>query len=105
MNHGGRGIEKITTLCESSGLQKPVFDASLGGLQIEFHAQSLKMGEKTSEKIISTLLLKPESTIAEMAEQIGVSSRSIERNLQNLQKDKKLERIGSAKGGYWKVNQ
>ena len=25
------------------------------------------------------------------------------RNLQNLQKAKKIERIGSAKGGYWKV--
>ena len=95
----GRGIEKIIRLCSDSGLSKPVFDIRFGGLQVEFIAES----EKTSEKIIQLIKIKPFATIAEMAEQIGISERSIERNLQKMQNEHKLERIGPDKGGYWKV--
>ncbi len=34
---------------------------------------------------------------------IGVTERSIERNIQKLQKEGKLKRIGIAKGGHWQV--
>ena len=42
-------------------------------------------------------------TISEMSEKIGVSQRSIERNIEKLQKEGRIERIGPAKGGYWQV--
>jgi len=103
----GRGIEKIIDLCVSVGLPKPVFDTRFGGLQIECVPNPENEGSKTSGKmsgkIISTLIKNPDATIPEMAEQIGISQRSIERNLQNLQKAKKIERVGPANGGYWKV--
>ena len=35
---------------------------------------------------------------------VGVTERSIERNIQKLQKENILERVGPAKGGYWKVS-
>jgi predicted HTH transcriptional regulator len=54
-------------------------------------------------KIIQIIIINSEITIPEMAEQIGISERSIERNLRNLQKNKKIERIGPAKGGHWRV--
>jgi ATP-dependent DNA helicase RecG len=38
-----------------------------------------------------------------MASIIKVTERSIERNIQVLQKRNIIKRIGSAKGGYWKV--
>lgn len=102
----GRGIEKIIDLCDSSGLPQPVFYIGFGGLQLEFIPNlevTEKVMEKTSEKIIQLLVLMSDVTIAELAEQIGISERSIERNLQNLQKSKKILRIGPDKGGYWKV--
>jgi len=34
---------------------------------------------------------------------IGNTTRAIERNLQKLQKDGRLRRIGAAKGGHWEV--
>jgi len=58
---------------------------------------------KMSVKIIQMLILNSEVTIPEMAEQIGISERSIERNLRILQKNKKIERVGPDKGGYWKM--
>jgi len=42
-------------------------------------------------------------TIPELAEKVAVTERSVERNLQSLQKEGLIERVGPAKGGYWKV--
>ncbi len=64
---------------------------------------SEKVSEKTSEKIIHALDLNHTMTIAELAKTLGLSTRSIERNLQKLQKEGRLRRIGPARGGYWEV--
>lgn len=49
------------------------------------------------------MLDNPEITIPELAATIGITERSIERNIQNLQKENKIQRVGSAKGGCWEV--
>jgi len=64
---------------------------------------SEKTSEKTSEKIVAALGQNNLLTIAELAKQIGVTSRSIERNLQKLQEKGRLRRVGPAKGGHWEV--
>jgi Fic family protein len=64
---------------------------------------SEKVSEKTSEKIIRLIAERNDITIAELAALIGVSSRSIERNLKLLQNEGLLARIGPAKGGKWKI--
>ena len=38
-----------------------------------------------------------------MARIIEVSTRSIERNLEALQTQNKIKRIGPAKGGHWQI--
>lgn len=68
-----------------------------------------KMSEKTSEKtashILSVLAMHPKATIADLAQVIGVSDRTIERNLNRLQKRNLLRRVGPDKGGHWEVVQ
>lgn len=64
---------------------------------------SEKMSEKTSEKIVAALLQDSALTISELAEQLELSTRSIERHLQKLQDKGRLRRIGPAKGGHWEV--
>ncbi len=59
--------------------------------------------EKTSEKIVELIKANPEITIQELASVIRVSRRSIERNIQKLQKENILKRIGADKGGRWEV--
>lgn len=99
--------EYIKWICGFAGLPQPIFDLSFGGLQIEFvltpENAEIETSVKTSVKIIQLLILNSDLTIPEMAEQIGISERSIQRNLQKLQKDHKIERIGPDKGGYWSV--
>ncbi len=63
-----------------------------------------KTSEKTSEKILVLIAENPLLTIAELAELIGVTERSIERNLKKLQTEQRLSRNGPAKGGYWVVH-
>ncbi len=58
---------------------------------------------KTSGKILALLRDNPLLTIPELALSIGVTERSIERNLKKLQAESRLSRIGPAKGGHWKV--
>jgi DeoR/GlpR family transcriptional regulator of sugar metabolism len=42
-------------------------------------------------------------TIPDLAQLIGVTQRSIERNIRKLQEQKRLRRIGPAKGGHWEL--
>jgi len=62
-----------------------------------------KTSGKTSGKILELIESNKNITIPEIAAIIGVTERSIERNIQNLQREKKLKRVGSAKGGYWEI--
>lgn len=62
---------------------------------------------KTSGKIIDAVRKDPQITIPELAKLIGVTERSIDRNISNLQSEsggkRRLRRVGPAKGGYWEV--
>ena len=64
---------------------------------------SVKTSVKTSEKILVLVQDNPLITIAELARSIGVTERSIERNLKKLQAEQRLSRNGPANGGYWNV--
>ena len=59
--------------------------------------------EKTSEKIIKLIKNNPKITIDELADHLGRSTRAVEMQLQKLKEQKKIERIGPDKGGYWQL--
>ncbi len=58
---------------------------------------------KTEKKVIGLLIRKPSIKSAELAETIGVTKRTIERSLKNLQEKKMIERLGSKRDGNWIV--
>ncbi len=64
---------------------------------------SEKVSGKTSEKILRLAGANQYITISELAESIGVTTRSIERNIKILQAQGRLKRIGPAKGGRWDI--
>ena len=59
--------------------------------------------EKTREKILAIIKETPEITIKELAELTELTVKGIEWNIQQLKKNRLLERIGSTKDGYWKI--
>ena len=63
-----------------------------------------KCRAKCRGKILAAVRSNPAVTIPELAELTGVSSRTIERNLQKLREQAPLRRIGPAKGGHWETS-
>ena len=62
-----------------------------------------KTSGKTSGKILAAFLQDVNLTIPELASLIGVTERSIERNIKKLQEQGRLHRVGAARGGHWVV--
>lgn len=60
--------------------------------------------QKTEDRIIELLLENPMHTTKTLAEAIGISDKGIEKQLSKLKSQGRIERIGSTKGGSWKVN-
>lgn len=58
---------------------------------------------KTSDKILTAIREKTTVTIPELADRVGITQRSIERNLQKLQQEGVLKRVGGRKLGYWEI--
>ncbi|MCC7230623.1 MAG: putative DNA binding domain-containing protein [Fimbriimonadaceae bacterium] len=63
----------------------------------------VKMSGETSVNILNAVKENPNITIPQLAEHIGVTSRTIERNLQRLQENGRIKRVGPDKGGHWEV--
>ena len=58
---------------------------------------------KSREKIVALLSEDGKLSAASLAEKIGISAKAVEKHLANLKINGIIERIGPAKGGYWKV--
>ena len=112
--------------CTNARLPEPAFKYDANGLMVEFKGKpvvapekiagetresggetsvkvSVKVSVKTSVKILELMKGNPEITMPELASIVGVSKRSIERNIQKLQNENLLKRVGADKGGHWEV--
>lgn len=58
---------------------------------------------KSRDKIVALLSENGKLSATALADKIGISAKSVEKHLANLKADGTIERIGPAKGGYWKV--
>ena len=62
--------------------------------------------EKIKSRDIIISLLKKDGTLntTSLASQIGITAKAVEKHLSKLKSEGIIERIGSNKTGYWKVN-
>ena len=58
---------------------------------------------KASAAILGICRERPSVTIPELAERIGITERSIQRNVRSLQQAGLLRRVGGRKEGHWDV--
>jgi predicted HTH transcriptional regulator len=72
-------------------------------LRKEFGKNSGKTSGKTSGKILDLMRGDSQITIPEIAQDIGITERSVERSIQKMQREDLIKRIGPAKGGHWEV--
>ncbi|WP_343552799.1 Fic family protein [Pantoea sp.] len=86
-------VEGIASQASTTGIPSPEMSVEM----------SVKKVTATAQNLLSALKASPELTIIGLAELLQVSTRTVERNLKILQSQGQLERVGSAKGGYWRV--
>ena len=59
---------------------------------------------RNTEEIVAWMFLEPEITMEEIAQRIDKSQSTVEKTIKKLREDEILERVGSTKTGYWKIN-
>ena len=117
----GRGVEKICNALKKERQPMPEYTVHSGDIMIKFTGREdsvvrsrTKEPDKTSEKsydrltdnerkILELLIRTPESTGTQMAETLSVSRVSISKYLKSLKEKGLIERVGSDRKGYWKV--
>jgi ATP-dependent DNA helicase RecG len=111
IEHLGSGVPRILEKYD-----REVFHISANYVRITFayepdfgsekttQKSSEKGSEKTSDKIVNLMNQNREITIEEMSNKIGITDRAIEKQIANLKKNGKIDRIGADKGGHWQVN-
>ena len=65
--------------------------------------ESREKTAKSREKIIALLSEDSKLSAAALAKKIGISAKAVEKHLSNLKAEGIIERIGAAKGGFWRV--
>ena len=110
----GRGIEKIYEALEKENLPKPKYIINPTDIMIKFTAADSfieKVTEKVTEKltkreqdILKFLKNTPEITMPQLAENLGMSRKSIAKYIKGLKDKQIIERVGSDRKGYWKIN-
>ena len=107
----GRGTLKIIDECFKYGNPAPLFKYYYSDFMLEIRANKIlnksdkneKVSEKMSEKIIRYISENAHITIAELSSNIGVTGRTIERNINKLQKENRLKRSGGDRAGKWEI--
>ena len=98
----GTKLKSSGTKPESSGTQ-----LKSSGTKPESSGTQLKSSgtrQKTSDKIIEMIKKDPQITAPQIAMELGISTRGVEKNLRQLRETGTLKRVGSPTfGGYWEI--
>ena len=114
----GRGIEKICSACKKDGVPQPEYTINPGDIMVKFTAPGdriVKVAERVTDRVTDRvteneraviLLLEedPGYTMQQLAKRLSVSRKSIASRLKKLKEKGVIERVGSDRSGYWKVN-
>ena len=108
----GTGIKRVQKLLAEHGLPPPSFKIVQSGFYVKVMG-SIKTTQETTqeatqettqERIIELLRANPKSSRKLLAEILtNVSEDGVKYHLNKLSKANRIVRVGSTKGGYWKV--
>ena len=105
----GSGLNKINQMFNKQSIKFNIEKHNNGTRIVLSKSQNLskkgseKSSEKSSEKILRLLKKDSKLSARQLAVFLEISDRAVEKNISNLKASGKLTRIGSAKGGRWKV--
>lgn len=116
IEHWGRGIEKICKACDELGASRPEYELLGNGLRVRFQALQSALLDKQSatkrqsanhgalnERIIALIKDDPRITQEQLAKELGVGRRTIQREMALLRSAGRIERISGKNNGHWQV--
>ncbi|PIP40917.1 MAG: hypothetical protein COX19_04690 [Desulfobacterales bacterium CG23_combo_of_CG06-09_8_20_14_all_51_8] len=91
-----------------------MFEEVFNGFRVTLFKEKIRVTDKVTDKvtdnltenqnwIVRLMIDNPRITTRELADNIHISQRKIKENLSKLKERGIVQRIGAAKGGYWKV--
>lgn len=119
----GTGIKRMFSSCKEYGIREPelleigdsfrvnlyrpsyndIHQSSSKSSPKSSPKSSLKDVNQTQQKIIEMILLNRKMTQTAMAEELGITSRAVKKSIKELNEKGILQRVGSARSGYWEV--
>lgn len=115
----GRGIEKICSVCKADGTPLPQYIVNPRDIMIQFtaakdrivHSVTTKVTDKVTDnlddkslQILKLLEEDPGYTAVILAEKLSLSRKTISERIKKLRNSNIIERVGSDRKGYWKIN-
>ena len=111
----GEGVNRIYEEMEKAGLPAPEFRqtdfimrATIRKVEINHELRQKNVPENVPEKskrnILDDIRKNPHLTLTDLAEKYSVDIKTIKRDIGVLKQKGCIVRIGSDKGGYWKIN-
>ena len=109
----GSGIKKIYSLCEDEKV-KVFYENHENDFMIGFSRKEIGINEEEKSKdnknldereikLLELIKENPYITNEELGHKFNVAPRTIARNISNLKNKDLIRRVGSNKGGYWKI--
>lgn len=115
----GTGIKRMFSSCKEYGVKEPELLEIGDSFRVnlyrpsyhEVHQSSLKSSLKSSpkdvnqtqQKILHMIKENPKITQTAMAEKLDITPRAVKKNIKELVENGLVERVGSARMGYWKA--
>ena len=84
-----------------NSLKASVISSDINSEKGRFH--EIRPYFTTRENILALLQEHPEWSAARLSEVLGISDRAVEKHISKLKSRGQLKRVGSARGGYWRV--
>lgn len=114
----GRGIEKICDSLKADNLPMPEYTVHPGDIMIKFSGPedriirvtdrvTNRVSEKVTDKekrVLELIIEDPGYTTTQIAEKMSVTRKTVSGYIRSLKEKGIIERIGSDRRGYWKIN-
>jgi len=97
-----KAIEESSGIGESTPFVEFMLEVILETIQSSVNS-SVKSSVNTEDKILLLIQDNPAITISNIAKNLGLTTRAIEKQVAKLKEEKKLKREGSARKGKWSV--
>lgn len=83
--------------------RKPIDSAVESDISSQKDREAAKSSQKSSQKVIELIQGDPTITIGRLAQLVGITDRAIKKQLERLQAENRIRRVGPDKGGHWEV--